>query len=320
MQIVDHKISVIVPIYNMEKYLVNCLDSILLQSFTNFEIVLINDGSDDNSGSICDAYAEKDRRIRIFHVNNGGVTKARKIGVEKASGDYICFVDADDTLPIHSLKLMLYKAVELDLDIILGAKSYVINGFSRNILKNKIDGIIFNIEFIQSLLNRNCSIGSHGKLFKKVLFDLDTFSLPREIRQNEDLVMNIRLALNSKKVGIFNNLIVYNYHHHNNSASQSQIMPLDLWIDMCNYCLDAIERANVYTQLKDDFIRMKLDTILILLKRQQSFDTNDWIIKLIAESKGIKKNFGQKLCVFFMKWPKFKREILFVYRVNNFLV
>lgn len=90
------KISIIVPVYNTEKYIHACIDSILSQSITDFELLLINDGSTDWSGEICYEYAQKDSRIRVFHKKNGGVSSARNLGIEEAVGDYLHFVDADD--------------------------------------------------------------------------------------------------------------------------------------------------------------------------------------------------------------------------------
>lgn len=92
------QISVIVPVYRVEKYLSACIDSILDQSFSDFELLLIDDGSPDNSGALCDAYAEKDARIRSIHKENGGVSSARNLGLEYAQGEYIVFVDSDDYL------------------------------------------------------------------------------------------------------------------------------------------------------------------------------------------------------------------------------
>ena len=90
------KISVIVPVYNTEKYLARCIESILAQTFTDFELLLIDDGSKDNSGTICDEYAAKDSRVRVFHKENGGVSSARNMGLDNASGEWITFVDSDD--------------------------------------------------------------------------------------------------------------------------------------------------------------------------------------------------------------------------------
>ena len=92
------KLSVIVPVYNAEKYLEECVESILQQSFPSFEILLINDGSRDSSGLMCDSFAKKDARVRVFHKDNGGVSSARNLGLDNARGEWICFVDSDDWL------------------------------------------------------------------------------------------------------------------------------------------------------------------------------------------------------------------------------
>ena len=91
-------ISVIVPVYNTEKYLDECIQSILSQTFADFELLLVDDGSTDGSGNICDKYAIQDERIKVFHQENRGVTAARKLGVKYSNGNYICFVDSDDKI------------------------------------------------------------------------------------------------------------------------------------------------------------------------------------------------------------------------------
>lgn len=103
----DEKISVIIPVYNVEKYLCECLDSVLAQTYTNLEIVLVDDGSTDSSGTICDKYAGKDSRIHVIHQKNGGLSAARNAGLNMAKGEYIAFVDADDLIHPQFLELML---------------------------------------------------------------------------------------------------------------------------------------------------------------------------------------------------------------------
>ena len=90
------KLSVIVPVYNVKKYLIECLNSILSQTFTDFELILVNDGSTDNCGEICDKYASQDSRVVVIHKENGGLSSARNSGLEYASGKYITFIDSDD--------------------------------------------------------------------------------------------------------------------------------------------------------------------------------------------------------------------------------
>ena len=101
------KISIIVPVYNTEKYLHRCIDSILAQTYTDFELLLIDDGSTDSSGAICDEYATKDSRVRVFHKENGGVSRARNLGLDSACGEWIAFVDSDDWIDNNYLSVLL---------------------------------------------------------------------------------------------------------------------------------------------------------------------------------------------------------------------
>lgn len=106
-------ISVIVPVYKAEKYLHRCVDSILAQTYTDFELLLIDDGSPDNSGAICDEYATKDSRVRVFHKENGGVSSARNLGLDNARGDIICFVDSDDWTENDFLEIFKNKTADI---------------------------------------------------------------------------------------------------------------------------------------------------------------------------------------------------------------
>ena len=109
----DEKISVIVPVYNVEQYLERCVDSIINQTYKNLEIILVNDGSTDNSGQICDELAKKDDRIRVIHKKNGGVSEARNVGVKEISGEYIIFIDSDDYID-KKMFSVLYSQIKLE--------------------------------------------------------------------------------------------------------------------------------------------------------------------------------------------------------------
>ena len=111
-------VSIIVPVYNAEEYLNRCVDSILSQTMTDFELLLIDDGSKDDSGRICDEYSEKDARVRVFHKPNGGVSSARNLGLDNAKGKWITFVDADDRCSCNYLEHLLSK-VKDDTDLII---------------------------------------------------------------------------------------------------------------------------------------------------------------------------------------------------------
>ena len=112
------KVSVIVPVYKVEKYLPECIESILAQTFTDFELILVDDGSPDNSGKICDDYAARDSRIRVFHKENGGVSSARNLGLDNARGEWIAFVDSDDWIDTNMLQKMIAVAM-LGTDLVI---------------------------------------------------------------------------------------------------------------------------------------------------------------------------------------------------------
>lgn len=141
------KVSIIVPVYNIINDLPSCLDSILKQDLKDYELLLINDGSTDGSGEICDDFALKDNRIRVYHQKNAGVSAARNLGLEKAIGEWICFVDGDDALYPHSLNAIL-KATERCKSEMIVARSFIYE-------RGKISAERYN--FDESFLNRTFS-------------------------------------------------------------------------------------------------------------------------------------------------------------------
>ncbi|MEE1020754.1 MAG: glycosyltransferase family 2 protein [Bacteroidales bacterium] len=219
------KISVIVPVYKAEKYLHKCVDSLLAQTFTDFEILLIDDGSPDKSGEICDEYALKDNRIRVFHKENGGVTSARRFGVEKSSGAYIFFSDSDDYVPSTAL-LKMVDHINDNIDIIIGAWEKELHG-KRRIIPLMTNGIKKPRDIIKAFLLEKCYCGPVGKLYSKKLFDGNTFDIPSSIIINEDLIMNINLVKKSNLIKCLPYTIVYRYIQHEESVSHTKILEND---------------------------------------------------------------------------------------------
>ena len=163
-------ISIIVPVYNVESYLSKCLESIINQTYKNIEIILIDDGSTDDSGKICDEYAAKDNRINIIHKTNGGVSDARNSGLEIAQGEYIGFVDSDDYIELDMYETLLNFLLNNNLDVVM-CSSYKVK--NKNIIKCKdFKPYIFNSkeEIIEDLLinkYKGSPITVWNKLFKR---------------------------------------------------------------------------------------------------------------------------------------------------------
>ena len=174
------KISIIVPVYKAEKYLHRCVDSILAQTFTDFELLLIDDGSPDRSGEICEEYTLSDKRVRTFHNDNMGAGAAREFGVANALGEWIMFVDSDDSIP-HSCLFELIQKDDTNVDIISG-KCY--NQEDSTYYTHKRCGILTNIEYTCALLSGETLDGPCAKIIRRKLFDDYNLSTPKRIRQN----------------------------------------------------------------------------------------------------------------------------------------
>ena len=115
----DCKISIIVPVYKVERYLENCIESIINQTFKDFELILVDDGSPDRCGLICDNYAKKDERIKVIHKKNEGLSAARNSGIQIAKGEYIAFVDSDDCINKNMYETLYDTAIENKSDIVV---------------------------------------------------------------------------------------------------------------------------------------------------------------------------------------------------------
>ncbi|MDR2593980.1 MAG: glycosyltransferase [Fibromonadaceae bacterium] len=179
-------VSIIVPVYKVEKYLPRCLDSILAQTFVDFECILVDDDSPDNCPAICDEYVSRDNRIVVIHRDNKGVAVARDTGLKKAKGEFICFVDSDDWIEPRALELLHKKQQETNADIVLGS--------IKNIFLWKTDTYI-NPEIPTDMLPIVYFLlygfkGPVAKLFKKSLFQ--NYVIP-DTHVGEDLIVNAQV-------------------------------------------------------------------------------------------------------------------------------
>ena len=197
--------SVIVPIYNSERYLRECIDSILEQELTDFELLLIDDGSTDNSGMICDEYASLHKCVKTYHGDNHGVSAARNIGYHYSVGTYICFVDADDTISSDYLIRCKESLVDDDIDVIcFGQKDEI---FGRE-------------EYARRLLRNEMTWFLHHKCFRRDVFKGGILNVSSDFYIGEDLIVNIRLSQNVGRVKCLN-YQGYNYRLHDCSITSS---------------------------------------------------------------------------------------------------
>lgn len=200
-------ISVIVPVYKAEKYLHRCVDTLLAQTFQDFEVLLIDDGSPDKSGEICDDYAKKDFRVRVFHKENGGVSSARQCGIDNAQGEYTIHTDPDDWVEPEMLETLYKKAKEDDADMVICDYYEYVDGCNQYI--NQCPSSLNHIMVLKDLF---CFL--HGslcnKLIRKELFDRYDVKFPLGVNYSEDLYICIVLLQNPINVVYLSNAF---YHY-----------------------------------------------------------------------------------------------------------
>ena len=222
------KISVIIPVYNVGQYLRKCLDSVITQTYSNLEILLINDGSTDDSGRICDEYATNDCRIRVFHKLNGGVSSAKNVGLENMTGRYVGFVDSDDWIQSDMYEI-LYKTLTENHCHISVASYYKVSDTDSVPMTNRTPipiGIIETKEMLLYPLQRDNYMGFCGYLCNK-LFLADVFlknglRFDEDINYGEDVLLFTRAVLAGKCRGSYIDKPLYHYYQRTDSIAHSE--------------------------------------------------------------------------------------------------
>lgn len=199
-------VSIIIPIFNVEKYLSKCLESCINQSYSNIEIIAINDGSTDTSGEIIDEFAAKDNRIKPIHQTNKGVVSARNNAVKQSSGSHLFFVDGDDYLALNAVEKVVTKLLETKCDIVIGSISYDRDGvFSP--LTNKITFGQNKIGLACALLTDQLQLSLCSKLIPKSLFNKTNIS--NELKIGEDAICVIQLLHSTQSISLINDTLYF---------------------------------------------------------------------------------------------------------------
>lgn len=210
-------ISIIVPIYKSQKFLNRCIDSIITQTYNELEIILVDDGSPDDSGKICDEYKKKDSRIKVIHKANGGVSSARNAGLDIASGEYVGFVDSDDYINKEMFEVLYKDLKKNDCDVAICSWYYEIDReLSQDKSMLKEYKVINNISAIEELLKDSFKGFLCNKLFKRDLFI--SVRLKEELTMCEDYFAVYTVLKNAKNISI-NPTPLYYYVQTNNSAT-----------------------------------------------------------------------------------------------------
>ena len=299
-------LTIIVPVYNVEKYLKKCIDSILEQTYTDFELLLIDDGSTDTSPKICDEYAKKDKRVKVIHQKNSGLSGARNKGIENSNGKYLLFIDSDDYIDLDYFEKLMTVATE-EVDIVISGKYYEDSNY--NLLKKTGEikpGYISKEETLEKMLTFNeidtsfCDKLFNRKLFNNILFPVG--------RYYEDLATAYKVIEISTKIYILG-CPKYHYILRENSITNSSFGKKNL--DMINFSFELynyiIENHGDLKPSADVFLCYQLSRIL------QDLYLYDKEKQYQKEKKQYKKQYNTVLkeSLFNRKIP-FKKKILLI--------
>lgn len=216
-------LSIIVPVYNTKRYLPACFESILSQSFSDFEVLLVDDGSKDGSGEICDKYARKDNRVKVFHKENGGVSSARNLGLDNAKGEWVYFVDSDDEVLPGGLQTMV-NCISDDIDIVLaGYERYNVDGSVLYKIEDRITTVLDKKESLATLY------ANHGlyyefltygciRLLRNTIIQSNHLRFDQQLANKEDTLFLTQYILKSNGKTRFTTSPVYRYNDREDSA------------------------------------------------------------------------------------------------------
>ena len=193
-------ISIIIPVYNVENFLCTCLDSILSQSFSYWEAILVDDGGKDRSGEICDEYCKKDARFRVFHRENHGVSASRNFGIKQAKGAYLCFVDSDDYIHQHMLEILYQSINNSNYDVVMSHEEDVYDTDSSRAAEKQEVGTntkeVTAKDFLYGVTHsegkdKNLFFHLHGKLYRKEA--VNGILLDEDLSLSEDMLFNVKV-------------------------------------------------------------------------------------------------------------------------------
>lgn len=225
------KISIIVPVYNADKYVDKCIKSILEQTYANFELIIIDDGSTDQSAAICDEWSQKDSRIKVVHVDNGGVSRARNIGIGLSTGSWISFVDADDYIMNNYLSdLLNVTLVNKGVDWVFCDYYDEINGkrINSHIYEKEKEGLLSNTSQLYKKINgieekkwssSSRFAGVWGKLYSEYLIKKNNISFPENVYIREDVIFNMKYCSRVRQAYYLRKPL-YVYNNLDDSASR----------------------------------------------------------------------------------------------------
>ena len=248
-------VSIVVPIYNVDKYLAKCLDSLVNQTLKDIEIILVNDGSTDNSGKIAKEYSEKYKNVYYYEKKNGGLSDARNYGMKHAKGDYIAFIDSDDYAELDTYELMYKKALNENLDYV---ECNFVWEYPNDLAKNRID-IIKPYSNKKEML-KNVRVVAWNKLIRKEIIDKNKLEFPFGLHY-EDIEFTYKLIPHLNSYSFINETCIH-YMQRNNSIANVQNKRTEEIFEIFDHIFSYYKENDIYQEYLDeleyDYVRLLL--------------------------------------------------------------
>lgn len=313
-------LSIIVPVYNADKYIEECIQSILSQTYENFELLLIDDGSTDQSLKICNKFKRIDKRVKVFQKPNGGVSSARNLGLEKSKGDLISFCDADDIIDRKAYEILLDNFKKNNVDRIVGGYKYLYPDGHCLCCKERLDdGIYFKDNLLPKMIDDGTLSGFlfsgvNNSIFKKNIISNNKIKFNENIKYNEDSLFSFEYLLNSNSIYSLQSVPLYFYRQHDLSATKKSYVKdkyVNLHIELERLCKNKTE-INYEEQIKRRMVTESFWEILDICKELNGK-------KAIKEIKKImkKNNTYENIKLLYpKKMNKYKRFFYYLIKYN----
>lgn len=308
------KLSIIIPVYNASVWLPDTIESVLAQSFRNYELILVDDGSTDSSGVICDSYAQKDNRVRVIHQKNAGVSAARNTGVTVATGEYIGFVDSDDLIEADMYAVMMGLAEQYDADVVQCQhdRADILNGSSRAEAVVSLDGEAFvRRMFTKTGGDYTNQVALWSKIYRRELFDGVSFP---DGQVYEDEQETYKLCLKAEKI-IETPEILYHYIRREESIitgiSAKKMLDKQLaLLDRLHYLPERL--PDLEKECCESFLRFSENILCKMYEAGEEESINEALSVLFSEKKRLRPwmNKYERLYLPALRWKYTRVKIL----------
>jgi glycosyltransferase involved in cell wall biosynthesis len=269
--ITNKRVSLIIPVYQAEKYLWHCAESVMSQSYKNIEIILVDDGSTDKSPDICDNLARMDERVKVIHQKNGGISSARNTGLRNASGEYISFLDSDDFLHRHFVKYLLFLCIKYEAQLAAGSL-YSGNGGDFEGISMRGNTSVYSGK--EAILSRRVKSGVVGKLYKKELFDGLVFPVSDHFNYEDEAVI-YKLLDRSKQVVITKKPLYYYFQNPiSTTRKENHYKPTDFYEVLQERVLYFLDKDRELFEYAYEYLCLNLMLFYFTCKRDEE-NTND---------------------------------------------